>query len=89
MKKWLLSRFFVVLLVLGAAPSVFADDVADEIAQLKMRITALEQKIESQPANSGDRETLDKIRSVLNGISVSGGVTGIVQGVSGVNATVN
>ena len=89
MWKRLFSWFFVLGFLFYSCSPVFARTTEEELAELKSRITALEQKLVQQEAKLGEqeelREGLDKIKDVFDGLSIGAGATFVVQGTNNAN----
>lgn len=91
--KWLLSRLIIFSFIVFFCKPVFAKTTEEEIAELKSRISALEQKLTQQEAKLGEqqelKENLDKIKNVFEGLSIGTGATFVVQGTHNANAISN
>ncbi|MBU4512592.1 carbohydrate porin [Patescibacteria group bacterium] len=83
------SWFFILGVVFYSCNPVFAKTTEEELAELKSRLTALEQKLTQQEKKSADRqelaESLEKIKDVFDGLSIEGGATFLVQGTNNAN----
>ncbi len=84
-------RLWGVLTLLGAVlfsgRCVFAAGIEDEIAGLKRRIMSLEQRLADQEKRLDEQSELQNIKQALEGISIGGGATFVVQGTIDANAT--
>ncbi len=89
MKKWLLGWFLVCGVVLVMPSASFADGTGDEIAELRSRLQKLEERLDRERSagigRGKEEKLLDEIASDLNGISIGGGATMIVQGLKDAN----
>ncbi len=89
MKKWLLGWFLVCGVVLVMPSVSFADGTGDEIAELRSRLQKLEERLDRERSagigRGQEEKLLDEIASDLNGISIGGGATMIVQGLKDAN----
>jgi len=88
--------FLVLGFLFSLCASGFAESVEHEIKALKARIFALEKKVSEQGEEQGkqkefaeshkkDFEAVQDLKKALAHIEFSGGVTGIVQGTSGID----
>ncbi len=88
--KRLFSWLIVLSLVMFNYSLVFAKSIEEEFAELKSKISALEQKL-SQQEKIGKQaeftESLEKIKDAFKGFSISGGATFVMQGTHNANAT--
>ena len=77
------SWFLVICLMSGFANPVFAKSTEDELAELKSRILALEQKLAHQDEKVEKQEklteNLKQIKETFNGISIGAGATFVYQ----------
>ncbi len=91
--KWLLSRLIIFSFIVFFCKPVFAKTTEEEIAELKLRISALEQKLTQQEAKLGEqqelKENLDKIKDVFDGLSIGAEATFVMQGTHNANAISN
>jgi len=89
MLKRLFSWFFVLGIVFYLCSPVFAKTTEEELAELKSRISGLEEKLVRQEEISGEQEELgegfDKIKNVFDGLSIGAGATFIMQGTNNAN----
>jgi len=87
--KRLFSWFYVLGVVFYSCNPVFAKTIEEEIAGLKSRILALEQKLIRQEARLEEQEelgdSLDKIKDIFEGLSIGAGATFVVQGIHNAN----
>ena len=83
------SWFMVMFLMLGLVNPVFAKTTEEELAELKARIQTMEQKLAQQDKRIDGKyelaEDLQKVKDVLNGISLEAGATFIYQATSNAN----
>lgn len=67
----------------------FAEDLNEEILKLKQRISVLEQKLNKQEEKTAEKqklnESLNKMKKIFEGISVSAGATFVIQGTHNAN----
>ena len=79
MWKRLFSWFFVLGVGFYSSNPVFAKTIEEELAELKSRITGLEQKLAAQEEKSGEqkeeRDRLIKINQAFDGLSIGAGAT--------------
>ena len=89
MWKRLFSWFFVLGLLFYSYSPVFAKTTEEELAELKSRITALEQKLITQEEKLGEQkdaqDALVKIKEAFDGLSIGAGATFVVQGTNNAN----
>ncbi|OGX08104.1 MAG: hypothetical protein A2Y03_10140 [Omnitrophica WOR_2 bacterium GWF2_38_59] len=89
MFKRFFSWFFIIGIVLYFCNQAFAKSTEDELAELKSRILAMEQKLAQQEDKSDKQEelteSLEQIKDAFNGISIGAGVTFVYQATSNAN----
>ena len=89
MSKRLFSWFFAFGIVFYTCNPVFAETTQEELTELKLRISTLEQKLTQQEERLGEqegvRDALVKIKQAFEGLSIEAGATFIYQTTSNAN----